>query len=118
MSQTRLNALVREWAKRLRLDGWRIVAEFVSYLDDEADINIDRHRKEAVVRLSRSTNQSVVRRSSDEENLVHELLHIPIDAFSPSDEKSLEHDAMEAFINDTAEALVALKYAKGAKRDR
>lgn len=107
VNQRELNTLLAEWIIRLRLANWRISAELVNALGDDADINIDRQQLTAQVRLARKPTAGTV-----EENLVHELLHIPIGGFENPDETSRELDAKEAHINVCAEAFVSLKYAK------
>jgi len=98
-TQNDLERLLHKWQDRLGLNGWKIEAHLVSQnsLNAEgtgevlvADVSYDTRAFKAVVRVERGRAADV------EESLVHELVHIELDAWSPPADPAQEEDTVEA----------------------
>lgn len=110
-AQTReLHRLVRKWQERLRLTDWRIHAEFVTALDDNADTSLCRDNREAHIRFSPQPANQYGEPIDLEEIIVHELGHI---LFAPFEEATVVEGQkvntdVEFALNAYAQALIAL----------
>lgn len=115
-SQETLDATLAKWLQRLRLQDWRIEAEFISrnHIKDRclAEINPNRYNRSAKISLAPPSEwqpyTDPAEHSYWEANLVHELLHIywvEYQCFEEGEDRDLIE---ERACNDLATALVEL----------
>jgi len=121
MTQKQLEALLAEWQAVLRLQDWAVKARFAEpelLGGGVAHCCTTSPRKLATIRIA---SPETLSRDGDAErdpeaDLVHELIHLHMDAFAPADWTSPTGVAMEQAIDLIAEALVKLKRATKKKR--
>ncbi len=126
-----LNALAKEWVKRLRLNDWLVKARFaVSEADKKhlggtayASTKVSSSCKEALTLVNKleSIDADALGCRDLEVTMVHELLHLHAESFdhffnNAKTKRPSEHYALEAMIELTALALVEAK--RGVPRQR
>jgi hypothetical protein len=116
VTQDQLEQACREWARRLRLQDWRVTVRWqdwvsMSILGRSGEVQWNLQAKSAVVYIlppgQRCDGNPEMAEGDWERTLVHELLHLHLAAWSAPD-GSLEDAAQEQAINAIAEALVNL----------
>lgn len=116
MTEARLRELCALWQKRLRLQDWNVRLEVVSAKDLDggfANCRTVLREKAALIRVtdpadSTSADTEVVGGRDVEEDIVHELLHVACEPFSPDDRNSTEYEAIEQAVGVLANCIVRL----------
>jgi hypothetical protein len=116
MTESEMRELCTLWQKRLRLQDWNVRLQVKSMEDVEggfARARIWQSEKSALVQIvdPADTNSLDVQVSGGrdlEEDIVHELLHLPCDAFVPEDQDTPEYEAIEQMIGVLANCIVRL----------
>jgi hypothetical protein len=120
VSNSTLQKLLREWQKTLRLQDWRVVAKFASPMEFQnggavGECHVSALLKQAEVLLLDDEHLAGERlfNADIEVSLVHELLHLPLQAWtrnnSARDEQDPRYWQAEQAIEQIALALVGLK---------
>ncbi len=112
-----LRALLVKWQRVLRLQDWDVSARIASQQEvgvgANASCNVNRALHHATIRIVSERDFGVPefpewRTYDPEVLLVHELLHIPADAFAPGPVDKLRAELYEQFIETLAHTLIEL----------
>jgi hypothetical protein len=96
--QLEIQRMLNEWQSRLELTTWRIDVHLVppgSLGSDEngfvtvADIDSDRSASSATIRVEQSSEEET------EESLIHELIHLKLEAWQPPAENCVEEQTVD-----------------------
>ena len=104
------------WQRRLRLQDWQVRLLIKSAEDVDggfARCKIGQSEKRAVISIVEpgdpsSLDLQLIGERDIEEDIVHELLHLYMDAFSPEDQDSSEYEAIEQAVGVLANCIVRL----------
>ena len=112
MTDADLQSLLTFWQKTLRLQDWQIITRFCDSTElhipsDYGNCRIRAQQKSAVILIRRQGVGEDPFPFTEEEALVHELLHLHFEPFEVQTEPG--HTAEEQAINLIAGALVELK---------
>lgn len=121
--QDEARALCDEWQKRLRLQDWRISVDVLRHYrmpetvceggTEAAHMVKHRHTKQAEITICHPDDvhpETPDKPASLEQSIIHELLHIHMDAWDPEPDCS-DYWEMECAINLIADAMVALRHS-------
>lgn len=116
MNEAELKELCALWQKRLRLQDWnvRLVVKDAEDMEDEfARVRPQLSTKCAVMHIRKmdDINSVDVQLSGErdiEEDVVHELLHLTCDPFTPEDRESHEYEVIEQAVGVLANCIVRL----------
>lgn len=116
MNEAELKELCVLWQKRLRLQDWNVRLEVVSARDLDggfANCRMVLREKSALIRIvdpadSTSADTEVVGERDVEEDVIHELLHLHAEPFSPDDHDSTDYEAIEQAVGVLANSIVRI----------
>jgi hypothetical protein len=122
MSQEELDALLIEWQKRLRLQDWNVKIEVVPRSRIEGangECNYFADKKVATILIADACGQHYLSYVDDdhpedvESTIVHELLHLHVDALMEADSPKTIKRAEEQLIHLLTSAILTLKRGNG-----
>jgi hypothetical protein len=115
VTEAELKELCALWQKRLRLQDWNVRLEVVEAreLAGFANCRSSLREKTALIRIvdvadSTSSDTEIFGGRNVEEDLVHELIHLHVEPFSPDDRDSTEWEAIEQAVGVLANCIVRL----------
>jgi hypothetical protein len=116
VNEAELRELCALWQKRLRLQDWNVSLEIVNARDLDggfANCRTVLREKAALIRVtdpadSTSADTEIFGGRDVEEDLVHELLHLSCEPFSPEDRDSTEYEAIEQMVGVLANCIVRI----------
>lgn len=116
MNEAELRELCTLWQKRLRLQDWNVRLEVVEarVLNGAfANCRTALSEKSALIRFTdaddtSSADTEIFGGRDMEEDLVHELIHLHAEPFSPDDRDSTEYEAIEQAVGVLANCIVRM----------
>lgn len=120
MTEAELKELCALWQKRLRLQDWNVRLEVVGAIElggGFANCRTALREKTALIRIvdaadSTSSDTEIFGGRDLEEDLVHELIHLACEPFSPDDRDSTEWESIEQAVGVLANCIVRLSREK------
>lgn len=120
MSEKEMRKLCALWQRRLRLQDWnvRLLIKSADDIDGSfARIRPQLDAKCAILNVCEPGDHSsldlqMIGERDVEEDIVHELLHLHCEPFSPEDHDSLEYQAIEQAVGVLANCIVRLSREK------